>query len=139
MHLYEKIAKRLKNARIKAGYKTAKEFAIKHNIPYITYAQHESGKRRLNAKYIMEYSNLLGVKSNWLLGEEKGQTDQLQKQPRPPKLKDSQHLINVDFFLQIVRQIIFLNAQKNEDASMLDLAKTAVDVYNHFQSNKNVY
>lgn len=61
------VAGRLKLARIAAGYRTAKSFAEKHQIPQPTYALHESGKRDLTNKVAERYAQLLGVTIEWLL------------------------------------------------------------------------
>lgn len=62
------IAKRLKAARIAAGYKTAKEFADKNDIPQSTYQLHETGKRGLtNHRTLMRYAEALGVPPGWLV------------------------------------------------------------------------
>lgn len=68
------IAERLEEARLAAGYKTAKEFAEKHGIPQPTYALHESGKRGLSRQFsdkdprptLVVYAEILGVRPSWL-------------------------------------------------------------------------
>lgn len=59
--------KRLKTARIKAGYLTAKEFAEKSGIAQSTYANHESGNRGLKSEVIENYGKLLGIDSVFIL------------------------------------------------------------------------
>ncbi len=54
-------ANMLKNARIKAGYSNAREFAEKHNLPVATYYQHESGKRCPKLKILHKYCTLLNL------------------------------------------------------------------------------
>ena len=58
---------RLRQARERAGYKTAKEFAEKHEVPQPTYAMHESGKRGLRPDTAHRYADILGVSEAWLL------------------------------------------------------------------------
>ncbi len=65
--LAKEIARRLKAARKAAGYKTARDFGSSHSIPPSTYAQHETGKRSINAELIINYSELLQVNPYWLL------------------------------------------------------------------------
>ncbi|HTM64452.1 MAG TPA: helix-turn-helix transcriptional regulator [Gammaproteobacteria bacterium] len=65
--LVNEIASRLKSARKAAGYKSAKDFAIKQNIPVSTYSQHETGKRSINAELIIGYSSELQINPSWLL------------------------------------------------------------------------
>ena len=61
------IASRLKLAREKAGYETAKEFADKHGIPQPTYATQEKGTRGLSTDRIIDYAKKLDVEPEWLL------------------------------------------------------------------------
>lgn len=68
------VADRLRAARTAAGYKTAKEFAVKHGIPQATYQLHESGKRGLGRQFSKKdpretlevYAEKLGVRPEWL-------------------------------------------------------------------------
>lgn len=72
MHLNKKIeskdiAKRLKEARKARGFKAARTFSKLHQIAESTYAQHESGKRKLNITTLLEYSDLMQINGAWLL------------------------------------------------------------------------
>lgn len=58
----------LKNARINAGYSSAREFAEKHNLPKATYYQHESGKRHPKLNILQQYCALLDVDIEILMG-----------------------------------------------------------------------
>jgi transcriptional regulator with XRE-family HTH domain len=58
---------RLRAARKAADFRTACSFAKQYNIPISTYAQHENGKRVLNADSLLFYSDILGVDVGWLL------------------------------------------------------------------------
>lgn len=60
-------ASRLKRARESGGYRTAKEFAEKNNIPQPTYALHESGKRGLSVDVAARYGAILGVSAQYIL------------------------------------------------------------------------
>lgn len=70
----DEIAQRLMQARIAAGFKTAKDFAVAHGIPQATYALHEGGKRGLSRKFsdsdpretLEVYAEKLGVRAAWL-------------------------------------------------------------------------
>ena len=53
----QETAKRLMEARVAAGYATAKEFADKNNIPQPTYSLHESGKRGLKRRNVSDCSS----------------------------------------------------------------------------------
>ena len=61
------VAARLKQARIAAGFKTAKQFADTHSIPQPTFALHESGRRGLTREVATAYAGWLGVSVEWLL------------------------------------------------------------------------
>lgn len=67
MSFDKKIGERLKLARIQANYSSAKLFALKNNIPYVTYSQYEAGKRRISADSILKFSKLLNISATWLL------------------------------------------------------------------------
>lgn len=59
---------RLKHARMQAGYRTAKEFADKHDVPQPTYANHENNKRGLKQDTAADYARALGNCSpGWIL------------------------------------------------------------------------
>lgn len=67
---------RLKIARIKAGYLTAKDFYEKFNIKASTYSAHESGRNPLSVKTAQQYGELLNTSFSWLLtGEETNHED----------------------------------------------------------------
>lgn len=63
----KQIAKRLREARLKAGFKSLKDFTVLNSIPLSTYSQHETGKRAINAELILIYSELLDINPDWLL------------------------------------------------------------------------
>lgn len=67
INLTKEIAKRLKAARKAAGFKSARDFALAQNIALSTYAQHEAGKRSINAELIINYSKTFQINSYWLL------------------------------------------------------------------------
>lgn len=60
------ISSRLKQARIACGHRSARSFALKNNLPYITYSQHEAGKRKINTETIIVYAEKLNVDPAWL-------------------------------------------------------------------------
>ncbi len=62
-----KICKRLKEARIKAGFKSAKDFAEKKKLKVSTYSLHEAGTRSMSLDIIEQYANILDINTNWLL------------------------------------------------------------------------
>jgi DNA-binding XRE family transcriptional regulator len=60
------IGARLKEARIKAGFSSARAFALVHNIKPRTYQNHESGQFEASITTIIKYSQLLNVSYMWL-------------------------------------------------------------------------
>ncbi len=67
MSLFDSTGKRLRMARIAAGYKTARAFCDKYNVPHSTYSLHETGRRNLKPKIAQQYADLLHVSVAWLL------------------------------------------------------------------------
>jgi len=61
------IAIRLKLARRKRNFRSARKFAKRYTISESTYAQHESGKRSLSIITLLKYSGLLSINPAWLL------------------------------------------------------------------------
>lgn len=65
-------ADRLRAARLAAGFRTAREFSDRHNIPQATYSLHETGGRGLRKAVAEGYARLLTerlpeVTADWLL------------------------------------------------------------------------
>lgn len=58
---------RLKLARKLRGYSKSKDFAESFDVPYSTYSQHEVGSRSMSTKVLFEYSDMLGIRPEWLL------------------------------------------------------------------------
>lgn len=65
---------RLRDARIRAGFRSARAAAIRYNWPKSTYSQHERGARKISAEIAEEYARKLGVSLDWLM---KGQPEKL--------------------------------------------------------------
>lgn len=71
-------AERLRIARLRAGYSTAKEAAEALGLPVSTYLAHENGSRGYPAKRAFTYARKFKVREQWLLygvGEGPGQTE----------------------------------------------------------------
>lgn len=71
-------AERLRIARIRAGFETAKEAAEALGFPVSTYLSHENGSRGYPAKKAFTYARKFKVREQWLLygtGEGPGETD----------------------------------------------------------------
>lgn len=62
----KEIYERLKWAREKRGYASAKEAALAMGANYATYAGHENGNRGIKRQDIVRYAIFFGVTPNWL-------------------------------------------------------------------------
>lgn len=62
------IGRRLREARLAAGYRTAREFSDEHDYPQASYIQHELGTRSQH-KMLQQYADDLGVSVAWLTSE----------------------------------------------------------------------
>ncbi len=58
---------RLRDARIAAGYETAKDAAVAMGVPVSTYIGHENGTRGFPAKRAAQYARKFKVTEEWLL------------------------------------------------------------------------
>ncbi|MCJ2098967.1 helix-turn-helix domain-containing protein [Methylobacterium sp. E-046] len=58
---------RLRQARLRAGYKSAAEAARRLNVPYGTYSGHENGNRGFKREEYIRYARIFGVDTAWLL------------------------------------------------------------------------
>ena len=63
----EEIAERLKTARSKAGFRTAREAAESLGVNYQTYAAHENGHRAFDIQAVVQYARRFRVSTDWLL------------------------------------------------------------------------
>ena len=63
----EDLCARLKQTRIKQGYRSGRAFAMVHDIAVNTYLNHENGKRTLSLDVVKRYATLLNVSYIWLL------------------------------------------------------------------------
>src|SRR3989338_877800 len=78
---------RIKAAMKAAGFATAGEFCKKHNVPYLTFAQHIQGRRNPAPDFLKLYSKTFGVKAQWI---ETGEGHPLNnhKQSKNKKIKE---------------------------------------------------
>lgn len=60
------IARRLRRARVSAGYESAAEAADAMDLPYATYAGHENGSSGIPARRISRYAAFFKVNLAWL-------------------------------------------------------------------------
>lgn len=84
----QQISERLKLARKSAGYKSAKQFAQRNNIPPTTYSQHEAAKRSLSIEVAKNYCDILNINLCWLLTGETTEGLNILKDINPPLYKE---------------------------------------------------
>lgn len=101
---------RIKAAMKAAGFKTAREFCEKYNIPYLTFAQHTQGRRHPTPNFLKLYSKTFGITTHWI---ETGEGSPLSNQKKAKQvLKLSQNEIDkrlkIDAFLQTTLDIALL-------------------------------
>ncbi|MBE8214999.1 MAG: helix-turn-helix transcriptional regulator [Endozoicomonadaceae bacterium] len=124
--LYSKkdaISTRLREARASAGYRFAKDFSGAIDIPYITYSQHESGKRSVKPEQLLIYSENLKVSVQWLLTG------------HDVDVKSDQ--IDISLLFEIYDQVLRIVQSMSLSMSQRDILKMSCNIYNAFRSNKN--
>lgn len=153
----QQIGKRLRMARKASGYKSARAFATKHDIPESTYSQHETGKRSLNPELMILYSDRLGISPGWLLTGQEGmvgelrsvreQGDQLMEEIAAQSermnslnnvvaLRQTDILVDVDAFCRIVDALLSDSASNLSRNEVRQLIVRCVEKYN---GSLNVY
>lgn len=60
-------SRRLKGARIAAGYKTMKLFVDAHGLTEVTYRSHENGTRNVTYNAAQIYAKYLNVTTEWIM------------------------------------------------------------------------
>lgn len=73
---------RLRQARLDAGFATAREGAARVGVKYSTYAGHENGSRDFDNKHAIRYARAFRVAPEWLL---------LGREPKAPATDHSEH------------------------------------------------
>ncbi len=133
------IADRLKNARVAAGFTSARTFALKHSIPYITYSQHEAGKRELRPDVIVRYSELLKISPSWLLLGHEDEKPAREKQHLETNYNNffsvsetnsKNSSINMDVFFEILSEVSKLSKKLALAPSEKDKMKLCIEIYN---------
>ncbi len=151
------IPKRLRHARTKAGFRSARAFALKYKIPYVTYSQHEAGKRQLSPEIIFKYSRFLKISPGWLLtghGEadfheysqdasRKAHNKQVEaREPHPASFNYGSAAtiepIDADLLGDIFTELNGLLKSLNTDMSDKNKIKICVELYQTVQSNHSL-
>ena len=134
----ELVHKRLKEARVKSGYSSARSFAKIHSISDSTYTQHESGKRKMGLSTLIHYSNLLNTSAFWmitgLVSNEKEFLPSLYIfSDKQDSLENSSYKIN----LELLTKIYFLLTVKYKELEVQYsiLLNTTLVIYNSIANN----
>lgn len=138
---------RIKAAMKAAGFKTAKEFCEKYDIPYLTFAQHTQGRRHPTSDFLKLYSEAFGVTAHWI---ETGEGSPLSNQKKAKQvLKLSQKEIDkrlqinqllhtaldTELLTEIIKQLLVENnIMKAKDAELI--AKGTAFIYNDITTLK---
>ena len=125
------IAKRLREARIIAGYKSAKAFSQEYCIPYITYSQHENGKRGINSATLLSYAKYLSVSAAWLLSGK--DINDISSQPT----HHDKSIIDTDELLGIYEQALKISNLMKVAISPKICLQISIAVYNEMIQNQN--
>lgn len=152
---------RLKTSRMAAGYRTARQFYEKHNIPSSTYCMHETGKRNINADVAKTYAAILNINAAWLLTGEGSpypdssdhadknltEAEYLQllnysgnyKIPISPPTPLTSQPINAALFCKIFNDIIHVLNEFNTSLDIKHAAHYATEIYNDILQTSHVH
>jgi len=135
---------RIKAAMKAAGFKTAKEFCEKYDIPYLTFAQHTQGRRHPNHEFLTLYSKAFGVTGQWLETGEGNPLASAKKSAKSEKiiklssteidkrLQINQLLhtaLDTELLTEIIKQLLVENNRiKAKEAELI--AKATAFIYN---------
>ena len=119
------ISKRLRQARSNAGYRFAKDFSDSIDVPYITYSQHESGKRSIKPEQLLLYVEKLGITLEWILTGNEHVKQRLSQQ------------IDSELLLDIYDQLIRVTQSMNIIISERHKFQISCSIYNAFRSQTN--
>lgn len=87
---------RLRNARIKAGYKSARRAALRFGWSVSTYAAHENGQNRFDAESARAYGRAFSVSPGWLLtGEDAAAAIANTQNPGTPLMPTAQYVLTL--------------------------------------------
>lgn len=134
------VSDRLKAARLKAGYPTAKLFAQKNRIPYTTYSQYESSKRQMSPSVIVQICKMLNIDPSWLLTGENINQEAVNlsqsnvaawnKAHKPKYISEkTAAAINSDLLAQILRYASNTLEELEVDSDFDELSILASEIY----------
>lgn len=142
MKCSKEISNRLKIARQRAGFRSARAFAMAHKIPYVTYSQHEAGSRRLNPDTLLKYATLLHVSPAWILsGENVGHLFVSEGNDGAAYGTNSQRKSEIDWdlFFILFDEIHAFIEENKVDVTSKDEVKLCVDFYNVLEGNAGTH
>ena len=116
----KEIANRLKQARVKAGFNTAKAFAQTLRIPLSTYTKHENGQRNINYDVLQKYAKILKANITWLLtGNNKDRQS----------INMENHPIDTELLEYILNRVYKISQGKTHKNEFKNMIKIAVSIY----------
>jgi transcriptional regulator with XRE-family HTH domain len=133
---------RLKAARKAAGFKTAREFIEKHDIPKSTYSQHETGSRNPEDEFVKLYAKLFNVRYAWLKdgdGVPSAKMSAAKKNTMQEELFDispmKQEITDVTLLTKIFDTLLQQHEKQIPKLNTKKLVAKAVKVYNELMKN----
>ena len=118
--IYIQIGARLREARSKAGYKTAASFADALGINKPTYSNHENGNRAISIETIMQYAEYLKVSWEYLItGDKMGNTNQ----------QNNNGIINKDLLEKVLLSVEEIFVEQNLKMNVSEKANLISAVY----------
>lgn len=125
----QQVGKRLRTARIASGFRSARAFSQKHNIPESTYSQHENGKRSLSPKMLILYAQRLSVSPGWLLS---GLDDNMSESQAPTfgPISTGAAWVDIDLLTGIFSKTLPSLIEKNAYSDMRKVVDYCLALYN---------
>lgn len=119
------IAKRLRLARVNAGYRHASNFSDSIGVHHITYHQHESGKNGLSNKVLEKYAKALDVSVSWLFSGK--------EEPEKPPTNE---ISDVNLLLYISKEIDRLSRMTGIHVTVEEKILLSANIYNDVKKIK---
>lgn len=109
---------RLRQARLKAGFKSARSAAIAGGWTVSTYAAHENGQNKYSADEAIQYAKKYKTSASWLLTGEEISTNFISKERQ-----DDMYIIDKSKAVIAISQMLMITAKRQH---LLDI-ETAED------------
>jgi len=151
MSLTMQMGARLRAARMAAGFNSLRRFAAKINVPFSTYAQHETGSRSMDDEAVTHYCKTLNINPEWL----KTGTGIIFRGKHSPNLKptekeiayikemnkitgcatDSSSTINQPLLAEILEQVLHFHQSQKSNASLKNIVNDVAALYADISAN----